>query len=54
MLLKAIIISVTFTAGFFLLEAVFFRKIKHKKIYCFFVELAYFCLYWGFIFVKGI
>ncbi|MBU4477522.1 MAG: hypothetical protein KKH34_00265 [Candidatus Omnitrophica bacterium] len=49
-LIKPLIISLTFLAGFMLLETILLRKIKHKKIYCFLIELAFFIGYWAMVY----
>ncbi|MBI4845739.1 MAG: hypothetical protein HY810_04610 [Candidatus Omnitrophica bacterium] len=51
--LKPVIISLTFSAGFFLLEIII-KSIKGKRIYCFFIELAYFMVFWIFVYLNFI
>ncbi len=53
-LIKALIISLTFVAGFFLVERILAVKIKHKRIYCLLIELAYFFSFWTIIYIKFI
>jgi len=49
-LIKPFIISLTFLAGFYLIDTGIIRRIKHKKIYSFFIELGYFIFFWGTVF----
>jgi hypothetical protein len=49
-IIKPLIISLTFLAGFFLLDAVVINKIKQKKIYCWFIETVYFLCYWSVVY----
>jgi len=51
-ILKPLIVSISFLIGFFLLENIFIIKLKNKKIYSILVELSYFILFWGVIYVR--
>ena len=52
MLLKSIVVSITFLAGFLLMSTYVLKKIQSKKIYCFFIELIYFMAYWIFVYNR--
>jgi len=49
--IKPFIISLTFLAGFALIDAGIINRIKQKKIYSFFIALGYFIIFWVMIYI---
>ena len=51
-ILKPVIISITFVAGFSLISLFLERKLKHKKIYSLLIEIGYFLVYWIIVYLN--
>jgi len=53
-ILYPVVISLTFLAGFSLLDYFVLAKIARKKIYCFFIALVYSVFFWSFVYMLFI